>query len=112
MATKTPGVANPQKPVSGSDPTPAESFKTLPMQEVQRQLGTSADGLSQVEAAKRLIQYGPNEISEHHVNALLKFLSYFWGPIPWMIEAAVILSAVVGHWPDFFLFQEYSQPYF
>jgi H+-transporting ATPase len=31
------------------------------------------------------------------------FLGYFWGPIPWMIEVAVILSAVVGHWPDFFI---------
>jgi hypothetical protein len=35
--------------------------------------------------------------------SLLKFLSYFWGPIPWMIEAAVILSGVVRHWPDFFI---------
>jgi len=34
---------------------------------------------------------------------LLKFLSYFWGPIPWMIEAAVILSGAVQHWPDFFI---------
>jgi hypothetical protein len=33
----------------------------------------------------------------------LKFLSYFWGPIPWMIEVAVILSGVVRHWPDFFI---------
>ena len=33
----------------------------------------------------------------------LKFLSYFWGPIPWMIEIAVILSGVVKHWPDFFI---------
>ncbi len=33
----------------------------------------------------------------------LKFLSYFWGPIPWMIEIAVILSGVVRHWPDFFI---------
>ena len=31
----------------------------------------------------------------------LKSLSYFWGPIPWTIEAAVILSAVARHWPDF-----------
>ena len=31
----------------------------------------------------------------------LKFLTYFWGPIPWMIEAAVILSAIARHWPDF-----------
>jgi H+-transporting ATPase len=33
----------------------------------------------------------------------LKFLTYFWGPIPWMIEGAVILSGVVRHWPDFFI---------
>ena len=33
----------------------------------------------------------------------MKFLSYFWGPIPWMIEVAVILSGVVRHWPDFFI---------
>ncbi|MET4001506.1 H+-transporting ATPase [Arthrobacter sp. UYCu511] len=103
MASKKPAAANPGRPVPGSDAATAESLKTLPMQEVQHQLGTSPEGLHQVEAAKRLIQYGPNEIAEHHANALLKFLSYFWGPIPWMIEAAVILSAVVGHWPDFFI---------
>ena len=34
-------------------------------------------------------------------NEVLKFLGYFWGPIPWMIEVAVILSAVDRHWPDF-----------
>jgi H+-transporting ATPase len=50
-----------------------------------------------------LAQYGPNEIAEHKTNPLLKFLSYFWGPIPWMIEIAVILSGAVGHWPDFFI---------
>ena len=49
------------------------------------------------------MQYGPNEIVEKQVNPLLKFLTYFWGPIPWMIEAAVILSGVLGHWPDFFI---------
>jgi H+-transporting ATPase len=58
-------------------------------------------GLSSSEAAKRLHQYGPNEISEKKVNPIVKFLSYFWGPIPWMIEAAVILSAVVQRWADF-----------
>jgi hypothetical protein len=33
----------------------------------------------------------------------LKFLGYVWGPIPWMIEIAVILSGGVRHWPDFFI---------
>jgi magnesium-transporting ATPase (P-type) len=31
---------------------------------------------------------------------LLKLLGYFWGPIPWMIEVAAVLSAMVGHWVD------------
>ena len=78
-----------------------DDLKSLPMSEVQAKLGFSADGLTQEEAQKRLIQYGPNEIEEKKTNPFLKFLTYFWGPIPWMIEAAVILSAVAGHWPDF-----------
>ena len=52
---------------------------------------------------KTLTQYGPNELEEKKTNMFLKFLSYFWGPIPWMIEVAVILSAVARHWPDFFI---------
>ncbi|HVB55287.1 MAG TPA: plasma-membrane proton-efflux P-type ATPase [Candidatus Acidoferrales bacterium] len=91
---------------SGSKPdatNPKHDLKTLPMPEVEKQLGASPDGLSQIEAQKRLAKYGPNEIAEKKTNAFLKFLSYFWGPIPWMIEAAVILSGVVRHWLDFFI---------
>src|SRR5665213_1636465 len=78
-----------------------DDLKTLPMAEVEKKLGSSAQGLTQAEAVKRLKQYGPNEIAEKKTNLLLKFLGYFWGPIPWMIEAAVILSAIARHWPDF-----------
>ena len=78
-----------------------DDLKSLPLREVEKKLGSSADGLTQAEAQKRLTQYGPNEIEEKKTNELLKFLSYFGGPIPWMIEAAVILSAVARHWPDF-----------
>ena len=84
-------------------PSGKEDLKSLPMPDVQKILASSPDGLGQAEAAKRLIQYGPNEIEEKKTNELLKFLSYFWGPIPWMIEIAVVLSAVVRHWPDFFI---------
>jgi H+-transporting ATPase len=57
-------------------------------------------GLSSEEAARRLAQYGANALREEHVSALRRLLSYFWGPIPWMIEAAALLSALVRHWPD------------
>jgi len=87
----------------GAKPESKDDLKSLPMAEVEKKLSSSPDGLTQAEADKRLTQYGPNEIEEKKTNLLLKFLSYFWGPIPWMIEAAVILSGVVGHWPDFFI---------
>jgi H+-transporting ATPase len=80
-----------------------EDFKSLSMTELQSKLGSSLDGLSQAEAQKRLTQYGPNEIEENKTNLFLKLISYFWGPIPWMIEIAAILSGVVRHWPDFFI---------
>jgi H+-transporting ATPase len=87
----------------GPKPDAKDDLKSLPIGEVEKRLGSSPNGLSQAEAQKRLVQYGPNEIEEKKTNLLLKFLSYFWGPIPWMIEIAVILSGVVRHWPDFFI---------
>jgi H+-transporting ATPase len=73
----------------------------MTLEALKKQLGASSGGISQTEAKRRLEQYGYNEIPEKKVNPILKFLTYFWGPIPWMIEIAVVLSAVVGHWEDF-----------
>jgi len=100
-----PNADQPKAPESkpGSKPNVEDDLKSLPLPELQAKLGSSPDGLSQAEAQRRLAQYGPNEIAEKKTNPLLKFLTYFWGPIPWMIEVAVILSALVRHWPDFFI---------
>jgi H+-transporting ATPase len=96
--------SNPDKPESKPAPKDdKDSLKTLAMPELMKKLGSSADGLTQDEAKKRQAQYGPNQIEEKKTNEFLKFLTYFWGPIPWMIEAAVILSALVQHWLDFFI---------
>ncbi len=80
---------------------PKNNLKSLPMPALQEKLASSPDGLSQAEAENRLNQYGPNEIEENKVNPFMKLLTYFWGPIPWMIEAAVVLSALARHWADF-----------
>ena len=98
--TKKPTTAD-LKP--GAKPESKDDLKSIPMAEVEKKLGSSPDGLTQAEATKRLAQYGPNELEEKKTNLILKFLSYFWGPIPWMIEIAVILSALARHWPDFFI---------
>jgi len=75
-------------------------FAKISLEMALKKLGTSMEGLSVDEARQRLQQYGPNALTEKKTNSLLKFLSYFWGPIPWMIEIAAALSAVVRHWPD------------
>jgi H+-transporting ATPase len=75
--------------------------KTAPQTERFNELSTSEqEGLSSEEAAKRLQQYGTNEIQEKKRSRLISFLRFFWGPIPGMIEAAAIISAAIQHWDD------------
>ena len=74
------------------------SLTELPLDDLFAQLDTSAAGLSSAEATRRLTKYGYNELVEKQTNAVLKFFSYLWGPIAWMIEAAAGLSALVRHW--------------
>ncbi|MDQ2875885.1 MAG: plasma-membrane proton-efflux P-type ATPase, partial [Actinomycetota bacterium] len=92
-----------QARAAGSARDAKDDLKSLPVPEVEKRLGSSAAGLTGAEAEKRLARDGPNEIAEKKDNPFLKLLTYFWGPIPWMIEAAVILSGVLRHWPDFFI---------
>jgi H+-transporting ATPase len=84
----------------GSHP---DSLENLPLAELKSRLGWSKNGLTQSEATDRLASNGPNELEEEKENQLLKLLGYFWGPIPWMIEIAVVLSGVLRHWPDFII---------
>ncbi|MBN2295299.1 MAG: plasma-membrane proton-efflux P-type ATPase [Pirellulales bacterium] len=71
------------------------------IEELFREHHSSSQGLDEEEAQSRLQRYGLNAIEEEQTNIILKFLSYFWGPIPWMIEVAAVLSALLAHWPDF-----------
>lgn len=68
---------------------------------VQNAVRSEQQGLSSSEAAQRLAEFGPNALVEKHRSALRKLLSYLWGPIPWMIEAAALLSGLARDWSDF-----------
>jgi len=76
---------------------------------MKREPDTAADdpvpeevgGLSSEEAVERLQKFGANEIKEKEESWLHRLFRRFWGPIPWMIEVAAILSAMVKHWEDF-----------
>ncbi len=78
------------------------AFEPLSIEDAAARLKTDLEtGLSDAAAQRRLERYGPNAIPETRVNPWLRFLSYFWGPIPAMIEIAALLSALVRHWEDF-----------
>jgi len=60
-------------------------------EEIIREQGVDPSlGLAAGEAKARLEKFGPNEIEQKQESALLKFLSYFWGPLPWMVEAPAV----------------------
>jgi len=80
--------------------TTETQLKDLSVAELLVRLQSSPSGLSQAEAQRRLDHYGYNELPEKKVNPVLKFLSYFWRPIPGMIMVVAILSGVLRHWPD------------
>jgi H+-transporting ATPase len=73
----------------------------IDVEELFRALASARQGLSGDEARRRLDQYGPNALEEEKVSAFRRLVGYFWGPIPWMIEVAAVLSAIVRHWDDF-----------
>jgi len=54
-----------------------------------------ATGLTSDEARARLAKYGPNAIPDTTLRPWRMALAKFWAPVPWMLEAAVILQAVL-----------------
>jgi H+-transporting ATPase len=81
-------------------PLDADKVRSLEADALLKYLKSGLNGLSSADAQARLAFYGLNTIQEKRKSALLKFLSYFWGPIAWMIEIAAILSAVVHNTDD------------
>src|SRR5271167_957879 len=84
---------------STNDP---EHWKGLSSQDALKQLSVDPKtGLSAAESSSRLKQYGPNALEEKKKSQLTLFLNFFWGPIPWMIEAAAIMALAVQDFGDF-----------
>lgn len=50
------------------------------------------EGLTSDEASNRLKKDGPNAMPDILVRPIVNFLSKFWAPIPWLLEASLILE--------------------
>lgn len=92
--------ARPVAPDAGGSKPP--DLEKDPLPDVLSRLTVDpAKGLSAAEAANRLTTYGANGITEHTESLAHKLVGYFTGPIAYMIEAAAVVSAILGHWDDF-----------
>ena len=78
-----------------------DKARSMAVDDLYQALSSGQGGLGQSKAESRIRKFGPNEIVEKEESEILKFFRYFWGPIPWMIEAAVIISAIIRHWEAF-----------
>ncbi|XP_038683916.1 LOW QUALITY PROTEIN: ATPase 10, plasma membrane-type-like [Tripterygium wilfordii] len=99
-----------QKPLLGPENFNRKGIdlERLPLDEVFEQLKTSRRGLSSEDAEARLQIFGPNKLEEKPENKFLKFLSFMWNPLSWVMEAAAVMAIVLANggeegpdWQDF-----------
>jgi H+-transporting ATPase len=74
-----------------NDPIPpSSSAKNVPL----------PTGLTSVEASSRLQKSGPNAMPDTALHSLRRALTKFWAPVPWMLEAAIILEVILGKYVE------------
>jgi H+-transporting ATPase len=57
-------------------------------------------GLTSAEARSRLEKFGPNAMPDTAQRPLRRALAKFWAPVPWMLEAAIVLEIVLGKYVE------------
>ena len=73
------------------------AFWQTPLDELERQLGASSNGLNSTEAAARLLRYGANTLdSRQKYSFLLKVLSRFRNPLVLILLVAAVISGFTG----------------
>lgn len=75
-------------------------FKQTDLKTAFGWLNADEKGLSEEDASNRAEEFGLNEVLEKKKNILIEFLLHFWGPIPWFLEIAAILTFLIGDWKD------------
>src|SRR6202789_4626015 len=79
-------------------PIPATS--TLPANPQDAPKARPQNGLTKVEARRLQQKFGPNAMPDTSVHPLRMALEKFWAPVPWMLEAAIVLELVLGKYVE------------
>ena len=76
---------------------PSAGYQELTVEETLRLLESTTGGLQEADAESRTHKFGHNEIAEEKQSAVKRFLSHYWGPMPWLLEFTILLSLLLGH---------------
>jgi H+-transporting ATPase len=76
----------------------SSEYLHLSFDETFNVLKSSKSGLSEEEAERRINLFGKNDVLEKKENLLKLFLGYFWGPMAWFMESAIILTVFINHY--------------
>ena len=68
------------------------------MEETAKHGPSELVGLSAAEVASRRARFGPNAVAEEEVHPLKRLARQFWAPVPWMLEATIVLQVAIGQW--------------
>ncbi|MHB1590774.1 MAG: heavy metal translocating P-type ATPase [Sulfuricella sp.] len=93
----------PTKPVasgeSGLAPAPP-TVTTSPDESAGAVKDAPAGGLTSDEARRRLEKSGPNAMPDTALHPLRRALAKLWAPVPWMLEAAILLELALGKYAE------------
>ncbi len=76
---------------------PTSDYKQLSIEDTQKFLEATENGLTDNEVKNRLNVFGYNKTEEKKKNPIIQFIRRFWGPMPWLLELAMALSFFLGH---------------
>src|SRR4029079_9473627 len=84
---------------TGVDQT--HSYWSADAEVLMKQLGTTRDGLTAAAAARRLREYGPNQVHEHgRLTRTRVLLNQIRNPLLLVLIFAAMASAMTGEWVD------------
>jgi H+-transporting ATPase len=79
---------------------PSTAARATPAQSTIVAKDDRSDGLTSTEARVRLEKFGPNAMPDTALHPLRMALEKFWAPVPWMLEAAIVLEIVLGKYVE------------
>jgi H+-transporting ATPase len=81
-------------------PAPPPAERTSPARSASAADVSPSYGLTSEESRKRLEKFGRNVLPKTTLHPLRMAIEKFWAPVPWMLEAAIVLELALGNYVE------------